>query len=64
MPKHHDRRHDEDQGAKEPRPEGVDGGHDPRIAFPGLRYADGIGPTGWNAAIASLVDGAATGLTR
>ncbi len=42
----------------------TDGGHDPRIAFPGLRYADGIGPAGWNAAIASLVDGASTGLTR
>jgi mannosyl-3-phosphoglycerate phosphatase len=41
-----------------------DGGYDPRIAFPGLRYADGIGPAGWNAAIASLVDGASTGLTR
>ena len=42
----------------------TDGGYDPRIAFPGLRYADGIGPAGWNAAIASLVDGASTGLTR
>jgi mannosyl-3-phosphoglycerate phosphatase len=41
-----------------------DGGYDPRIAFPGLRYADGIGPAGWSAAIASLVDGAPTGLTR
>jgi mannosyl-3-phosphoglycerate phosphatase len=40
------------------------GGYDPRIAIPGLRYADGIGPAGWNAAIASLVGGAATGLTR
>ena len=42
----------------------TDGGYDPRIAFPGLRYADGIGPAGWNAAIASLVDGASTRLTR
>ncbi len=41
-----------------------DGGYDPRISCPGLRYADGIGPAGWNAAIASLVDGASTGLTR
>ncbi len=41
-----------------------DGGYDPRIACPGLRYADGIGPAGWNAAIASLVDGASSGLTR
>ncbi len=40
------------------------GGYDPRIAFPGLRYADGIGPSGWNAAIASLVDGASANLTR
>ena len=44
--------------------QGVDGGHDPRIAFPGLRYADGVGPAGWNAAIGSLVDGATTGLTQ
>ena len=40
------------------------GGYDPRVDFPGLRYADGIGPAGWNAAIGSLVDGASTGLTR
>ena len=41
-----------------------DGGYDSRVAFPGLRYADGIGPAGWNATIAGLVDGAAAGLTR
>lgn len=42
----------------------ADGGHDPRIAFPGLRYADGVGPAGWNAAIASLAGDASAGLTR
>jgi mannosyl-3-phosphoglycerate phosphatase len=42
----------------------ADGGYDPRISAPGLRYADGIGPAGWNAAIASLVDGASMDLTR
>jgi mannosyl-3-phosphoglycerate phosphatase len=41
-----------------------DGGYDPSIAVAGLRYADGIGPAGWNAAIARLVDSASTGLTR
>jgi mannosyl-3-phosphoglycerate phosphatase len=44
--------------------QGSDGGYDPRVAVPGLRYADGIGPAGWNAAIASLVDGASANLTR
>lgn len=43
---------------------GPDGGYDPRIAVSELRYADGIGPAGWNAAIASLVGGASAGLTR
>jgi mannosyl-3-phosphoglycerate phosphatase len=42
----------------------ANGGYDPRIACPGLRYADGIGPAGWNAAIANLVDGASAGSTR
>jgi len=42
----------------------ADGGYDARVACPGLRYADGIGPAGWNAAIANLVEDAATGLTR
>jgi len=42
----------------------TDGGYDPRIVIPGLLYADGIGPAGWNAAIASLVDSAPPGLTR
>jgi mannosyl-3-phosphoglycerate phosphatase len=44
--------------------QGPDGGYDPRVAVPGLRYADGIGPAGWNAAIASVVDGAPANLTR
>jgi mannosyl-3-phosphoglycerate phosphatase len=44
--------------------QGSDGGYDPRVAVPGLQYADGIGPAGWNAAIASLVDGAFMDLTR
>ncbi len=43
---------------------GPDGCYDPRIAVSGLRYADGIGPAGWNAAISNLVGGASTGLTR
>ncbi|NQU59019.1 MAG: HAD-IIB family hydrolase [Rhodospirillales bacterium] len=41
----------------------IDGGYDPRITLPGLRYAEGIGPAGWNAAITSLVNGVSTGLT-
>jgi mannosyl-3-phosphoglycerate phosphatase len=40
------------------------GGYDSRVVFPGLQYADGIGPAGWNAAIAGLVDDASSGLTR
>ncbi len=42
----------------------TDGGYDPGIAFPGLRYAEGIGPAGWNAAITDLIHGASTSLTR
>jgi mannosyl-3-phosphoglycerate phosphatase len=41
-----------------------DGGYDSRIAVPRLRYAEGVGPAGWNAAVTKLVDGAATDLTR
>jgi mannosyl-3-phosphoglycerate phosphatase len=41
---------------------GADGGYDEKVACPGLRYADGIGPVGWNAAITNLVENAATGL--
>jgi mannosyl-3-phosphoglycerate phosphatase len=41
----------------------TDGGYDPRVAVPGLRYADGIGPAGWSAAIANIFDGASMDLT-
>jgi mannosyl-3-phosphoglycerate phosphatase len=44
--------------------QGSNGSYHPGVAVPDLRYADGIGPAGWNAAIASLVDGAPTGLTQ
>lgn len=40
----------------------ADGGYDPRISFSDLRYAEGIGPVGWNSAIESLVDGSPTRL--
>ncbi|MDH3595585.1 MAG: HAD-IIB family hydrolase [Rhodospirillales bacterium] len=40
-----------------------DGGYDRRVVVPGLRYADGVGPAGWNAAVTMLVDGAAADLT-
>lgn len=32
----------------------AEGGYDPELAMPGLHYAKGIGPVGWNAAITSL----------
>ncbi len=41
---------------------GADGGYDERVACPGLRYAGGVGPAGWNAAITDLVEDAAAGL--
>jgi mannosyl-3-phosphoglycerate phosphatase len=41
---------------------GADGGYDERVACPGLRYADSVGPAGWNAAITDLVEDAAAGL--
>jgi mannosyl-3-phosphoglycerate phosphatase len=41
-----------------------DGGYDRRVAVPRLRYAEGVGPAGWNAAVTKLVDGAAANLTR
>jgi mannosyl-3-phosphoglycerate phosphatase len=44
--------------------QGDDGGYDPRIGLPGLRYANGIGPVGWNAAIADLAGDAHTEITR
>jgi mannosyl-3-phosphoglycerate phosphatase len=33
-----------------------DGSYDPDVTLPGLEFADGIGPAGWNAAIAALLD--------
>jgi mannosyl-3-phosphoglycerate phosphatase len=33
-----------------------DGRYDPDVALPGLEFADGIGPAGWNAAITALLD--------
>lgn len=41
-----------------------EGGYDSRVAVPGLRYAEGAGPAGWNAAVAELVDDAAKNLIR
>jgi len=32
-----------------------DGGYDPDVALPGLEFANGIGPAGWNAAITALL---------
>jgi mannosyl-3-phosphoglycerate phosphatase len=42
----------------------VDGGYDSRVAVSRLRYAEGVGPAGWNAAVTTLVDGTAADLTR
>ena len=42
----------------------ADGGYDPRVAVAGRRYADGIGPAGWNAAIAGLVEGGPANVTQ
>ena len=44
--------------------QGDDGGYDPRIDLPGLRFADGIGPVGWNAAIANLAGDVHLEVTR
>jgi mannosyl-3-phosphoglycerate phosphatase len=41
-----------------------DGGYDRRVAVPRLRYAEGVGPAGWNAAVTKLVGGTAASLSR